>query len=181
MEAAMVGTDALPDSFLLQCYRYYESLGIAVRWAEPTEESPFYSMIVRFDDIGERGTTVDLELCFIPGMELLAQEGVYILQSFAALAERVPSDKAAELLHAAAYINMQLPLGAFGLYADSGTLYFKHNTMLHRAWLTEETSVNGVDRQNGLVLHQLYQYAEPLIDVAEGRKTAEEVLRDALV
>lgn len=176
----MTSADKMPDSFLLQCYRYYETVGLTVRLAEPVEESPYYSLIVRFDDIGERGSIVDLELCFIPGLELFAREGVYILQSFAVLADRVPADKAAELLRATAFVNMLLPLGAFGLSEESGTLYFKHNTMLHRDWLTEATAVNGIDRQNGLLLHQLHQYAERLVDVAEGHLTAEAILRDAL-
>lgn len=176
----MALSDLLPESFLLQCYMYYQNLAIPSRWVEPTEESPFHSLIVRFDDIGERGTIVDMELCFIPGMDQFEQEGVYILQSFAVLSERTPSDKAVELHQLTAYVNMQLPLGSFGLYPDSGTLYFKHNTMLHRSWLTEERSVKSIDIQNGLLLSQFYQYAERLIDVAEGRKTAEEAMRDAI-
>lgn len=169
----MTSTDMLPESFLQEVCRYYETIGLRVRLAEPAEESPYYSLIVRFNDIGERGLIVDLELCFVPGLEAFAQEGVYILQSFAVLAEHVPADNAAELLRATSYINMLLPLGAFGLYEESGTLYFKINSMLHRDWLTEATAVNKIDRQNGLLLHQLYQYAERLIDIAEGRLAAD--------
>ncbi|TMV48648.1 hypothetical protein FE783_16470 [Paenibacillus mesophilus] len=172
----MTSADKLPDSFLLQCCRYYETAGLTVRLAEPVEESPYYSLIVRFDDIGERGSIVDLELCFIPGLEPFAREGVYILQSFAVLVDRVPADKAPELLRATACVNMLLPLGAFGLYEGSGTLYLKHNTMVHRDWLTEETAVISIDRQNGLLLHQLHQYAERLIEVAEGNRTAESIV-----
>lgn len=177
----MASADVLPDSFLLQCYRYYETIGLTVRWAEPAEQSPYYSLLIRFDEIGERGLILDLELCFVPGMELFAREGVYILQSFVALAEGVSADRAVELLRATSSINMLLPLGAFGWYEDSGTLYFKHNTMLHCDWLTELSSVNGIDRQNGMLLHQLHQYAEPLVDIAQGRKTAEDILRDLSV
>ncbi|GAA3413422.1 hypothetical protein ACFFNY_01935 [Paenibacillus hodogayensis] len=176
----MVSTERMPDSFLQECCRYYETAGLTVRLAEPAEESPFYSLLVRFDDIGERGMIVDMELCFVPGLEPFAQEGVYILQSFAVLADGVPADKAAELHCATAQVNMLLPLGAFGLYESSETLYFKHNTMLHRDWLTDGTGVNKIDTQNGLLLHQLHQYAERLLEVAEGERAAEAILRDAL-
>ncbi|SFM12755.1 hypothetical protein SAMN03159341_11766 [Paenibacillus sp. 1_12] len=155
------------DSFLRQFQQYYLKLDILNQWAEPTKESPYPSLIVRFDEIGERPSLIDLELCFLPGMESFTQEGIAILQTFAVLRSNVPPSTYTKLLAETAKINIQLPLGGFGLFTDTRVLYFKHNTLLHRDWLGSPQALEHLDRQNALVLHQLYLFTDLLLNMAE--------------
>ncbi|MDF2725515.1 MAG: hypothetical protein K0Q59_5192 [Paenibacillus sp.] len=169
--------EELPLSSLQQLEHYYNQAGIVARIIAPEEQTPYYSLVIRFEELGDRGTTIDLELCYVPGLEPLEQEGVYILQSFAALGGPIQSS-AAPLLELIAYINLRLPLGAFGVNADERTLYFKHNMMLHRLWLEDASFISRIDMQNGMLLSQFVQFAEWLIDVASGRQRADHVLSE---
>ena len=164
----MTSNSEFAVSFLHQFQQYYNELGILNHWAEPTKDSPYSSLILRFDEIGERNLLIDLELCFLPEMDSLMQEGVYILQSFAVLKDDVPPSAYAKLLAETARINIQLPLGAFGLFTDTGVLYFKHNTIQHREWLSNQLALQHFDRQNALVVHQFYLYTDLLLNLAEG-------------
>jgi len=155
-----------PDFFLRQFQQYYTERDIRNDWAEPAEESPYASFILRFDEIGERSAVMDLELCFLPGLEALSQEGAYILQSFAVMTANVSPAAYEGLLTEIARINIQLPVGAFGLFTDTGVLYFKHNTMLHSEWLRSQVALEHVDRQNALIVHQLYLFSDRLLDLA---------------
>jgi hypothetical protein len=159
-----------PDSavsFLRQFQQYYDQLKIINHWAEPTKESPYPSLILRFDEIGERSSLIDLELCFLLEMDQFTQEGVYILQSFAVLKDNVPPSAYAKLLAETAKINIQLPLGGFGLFTDTGVLYFKHNTFQHSEWLSNQLALEHFDRQNALIVHQLYLFTDLLLNLAE--------------
>jgi hypothetical protein len=156
-----------PDSFLRRFQQYYDQRDIVNHWAEPTEESPYPSLILRFEEIGERNVLIDLELCFVPGLDAFSQEGIYILQSFAVLHDNVPASAFADLLAETASVNITLSLGAFGLFSDTGTLYFKHNTLLSREVLDSPHALQHLDRQNALILHQFHLFADRLLDIAE--------------
>lgn len=155
------------DAFLRRFQQYYQERDIANHLADPTEDSPFSSLILRFDEIGERNAVIDLELGFLPGLDAFSQEGLYILQSFAVLRNDVSPTAYAGLLAETAKINIELPLGSFGLFADTGVLYFKHNTIQNREWLDSPRALEHFDRQNALVVHQFYTFADRLLSLAE--------------
>ncbi|WP_240414705.1 hypothetical protein [Paenibacillus periandrae] len=167
----MAAATDFTDSFLRQFQQYYMKLDVHNHWAEPTNESPYPSLILRFDEIGERFTIIDLELCFLPRMESFTEEGVAILQTFAVLRNNVPPSTYTKLLAETAKINIQLPLGGFGLFTDTGVLYFKHNTILQRDWLSSSQAIEHLDRQNALVLHQLYLFTDQLLNISEGHES----------
>ncbi|TDF97953.1 hypothetical protein [Paenibacillus piri] len=156
-----------PISFLRQFQQYYNERKIVNHWAEPTQDSPYPSLILRFDEIGERSSLIDLELCFLPGLESFSQEGIYILQSFAVIKNNVPSEAHNKLMTEIVKINIQLPLGGFGLFKDTGVLYFKHNTIQNREWLGSQIAMEHFDRQNALIVHQLYLFIDTLLNLAE--------------
>lgn len=144
------------NAFLQRLQEHYQRTNVPCRWAEPTEEAPYSSLLIRLSEIGARNIALDLELCFLPGFEEFAKEGVYILQSFAVVQQGIPADFRDTLLREIANLNMQLPVGAFGLFSETDALCFKHNTLLHRDWLSEPQSVMHIDRQNALLLHQFH-------------------------
>ncbi|MFD0679331.1 MULTISPECIES: hypothetical protein [unclassified Paenibacillus] len=162
----MTSFNDFTNSFLRQFQQYYSQRDIVNHWAEPTEESPYPSLILRFDEIGEQNALIDLELCFLPGLESFSQEGIYILQSFAVIKNNVSPRAYAKLLEEIAKINIQLPLGGFGLFTDTGVLYFKHNTIQNLDWLSSPIALEHFDRQNALIVHQFYQFTDALLDLA---------------
>ncbi|MCR8630402.1 hypothetical protein [Paenibacillus radicis (ex Xue et al. 2023)] len=162
----MTSFNDFTNSFLREFQQYYSQRDIVNHWAEPTEESPYPSLILRFDEIGEQNSLIDLELCFLPGLESFSQEGIYILQSFAVIKNNVSPRVYAKLLEEIAKINIQLPLGGFGLFTDTGDLYFKHNTIQNLDWLSSPIALEHFDRQNALVVHQFYQFTDALLDLA---------------
>jgi hypothetical protein len=155
--------DTYQYSFLAQCLEFYNDIDVIARLIEPTDESPFNSLIVRLDDIGSNNSAVNLEISFIPGLLEAAQEGVYLLQTFVELAPTVPEERITQLLFTITEINTTLPIGAFGMFPNGGALYYKHNTMLHRSWLTEDHPAVRLDQQNGIILHQLHLYIDQLL------------------
>jgi hypothetical protein len=154
------------NSFLRQFQLYYNERDVVNHWAEATADSPYPSLILRFDEVGEGNSLIDLELCFLPGLESFSQEGLYILQSFAVIKNNVPPQAYSRLLTEIAKINIQLPLGGFGLFTDTGVLYFKHNTIQNREWLGSPAALEHFDRQNALIVHQFYQFTDILLELS---------------
>jgi hypothetical protein len=70
-------------------------------------------------------------------------------------------------------VNTTLPLGAFGLFEDTGDVYFKHNTLLLLS-NGDESNAKTIDAQNGLILHLHQLYMEAFLQVAGGFQTADE-------
>lgn len=150
----------------------YQAAGFQTGWTEPTTEDPFRSLITLFDNIGDEQREIQLELCFLPHMEEAEAAGICILQSFVTLTEAVSPENNTELLRLAAKLNTTLPLGAFGLFEDTGVVYFKHNSLL---LLNNEDTANvkAIDAQNGLILHLHQLYMEAFIQIASGQVSAD--------
>lgn len=142
---------------------YYGRHGIAAKLAEPDDEAPYASLLIRFDEIGSGNESALLEMSFLPGLEEAEQAGVYLLQTFAVLRDRTAQERYTSLVQTCASLNLTLPIGAFGVSDPGGALYFKHNSMLRAEWLEGESGVQHLDRVNGLALHQLHLYSDTLI------------------
>lgn len=164
-----------PNRLLLLLETDYQAEGFQTGWAEPTSDDPFRSLIVQFDEIGEEARDIQLELCFLPNMEDAEAAGICILQAFVTIAEEVSSAYHGELLRLAAKLNTILTLGAFGLFEDTGVVYFKHNSLLLLG--NEDVSnVTAIDTQNGLILHLHQLYMEAFLKVATGEASADDIL-----
>jgi hypothetical protein len=160
-----------PELLLQSLESSYRAEGVPTGWIEPTEADPYRTLAILFDELGDRQTPLRLELCFLPHMEAAEAEGVAFLQTFAAIAENIAPAHYTELLRITARLNTTLPLGAFGLFEDSGTLYYKHNTLLLLS-NGEQACVRAIDAQGGLIIHLLQLYTDALLSVA-GEASAE--------
>lgn len=163
----MFAEDNYQTAYLERGLRFYNELGVSAAITAPDEQAPYTALVVRLTDIGARNASVNLEISFIPGISEASKDGVYLLQIFAALGlstvyTGVAEDQQAALLHKIAEVNSTLPLGSFGVFADTGILYYKHNTLLHRDSLTRDDCAAQLDRMNGLILHQLQLYFDHL-------------------
>ncbi|MBP3961437.1 hypothetical protein [Paenibacillus lignilyticus] len=165
--------DVISIDYLKRTLRFYENIDIASQLMGPTDDAPYTSLIIRFTEIGEREATIDLEMSFLPGLQELNQEGVYLFQSFAVLAPQTSKEHEDELLKAISILNIQLPLGTFGVFPDGGALYLKQTAMLSREGLVSGHAVKLLDQQNGVLLHQLHQFTDYLLDVSAGKRKAE--------
>jgi len=45
-------------AMLKKCRTLYEQAGLVTSWAEPSEDAPFHSLLVRFDKVGGRESSV---------------------------------------------------------------------------------------------------------------------------
>jgi hypothetical protein len=171
----MTDFSAGPNRLLHLLETDYKAEGFQTGWAEPTDEDPFRSLIVLFDGIGEDERDIQLELCFLPNMEDAEAAGICILQAFATIAEDVSPLYHGELLRLTAKLNTTLPLGAFGLFEDTGVVYYKHNSLLLLA-NEDMANVKTIDTQNGLILHFLHLYLEAFMKVAAGEASADGML-----
>ena len=154
------------DAILLRLKQRYDEQQIPNRWIPPDEETPYSSLIIRFDSIGEEDHMIDLELCFLPGLEEFDRVDVAILQSFAVISDDVPSGARSAVLEEAAQINPNLVVGSFGIMQETGALYFKHNALFHLDWLAGEDGPLQIDRQNALILHQFHLFTDRLLSAA---------------
>ncbi len=170
-------TQSMPytDTLLHSLDSSYRAEGVPTGWIEPTEADPYRTLVILFGELGDRQIPLRLELCFLPHMEAAEAEGIVFLQTFASIAENAEPACYPELLRLMARLNITLPLGAFGLFEDSGTLYFKHNTLMLTS-IGEQASIRAIDAQGGLILHLLQLYSDALLSVALGEATAEEAL-----
>lgn len=147
---------------LEQAMQYYKSVEVPAKLEEATKEAPYVALLLRFDDVGSKNASIVLEISFIPGMEAAEKEGVYLMQSFAVLANETDVNRELELQRTICEINTTLPIGAFGLFDNGGECYYKYNAIVDEQWLTGDAALKRLDRQNGLIVHLLNQYADVL-------------------
>ncbi|MDQ0113430.1 hypothetical protein [Paenibacillus harenae] len=160
-----------PNDMLYQLKAQYDEIGLISSVVEATGETPA-TLVILFAEIGQEHRNIHMELSFLPGLADADEAGLYFLQTFVTLAEEVPAAHYRELLSLAAKLNTTLPLGAFGLFEDTGVAYFKHNCML-QASNGDSANVKSIDIQSGLILHLHQLYFDGLLEVAiEGAPAA---------
>ena len=77
---------------------------------------------------GKAQMDVTIECCFIPIQ--MPNEDTGLLQFFVTLFQSAPETNARQLRAACDYCNDFCALGHFGLFAEAGQVYLKHNTLL---------------------------------------------------
>lgn len=167
-----------PVSILKKCREFYRQEGTPTGWTGPTEKAPYHSLLVYLNEVGKRDSSLVLELCFLPNVEEGPYQGIYLLQAFISIREDVQPSFYRELFKVIASVNTQLPLGSFGLFRDTGVLYFKYNSVIDKS-IDEQSLVRLIDRQNDIILHQLFVFLDMLLDVADGLKTNDDAMRNA--
>ena len=145
----------------------YKAADLHTKWVDVTDEDPYQSLLVWFDNIGHNQRNFTLELAFLPDMVEAEEAGISILQAFIGLVDNVPPERHGDILRLVAKLNTILPLGSYGLFEDAGLIYYKHNSLL---LLHNDASANvqAIDLANGIILHQQQLYMESLIQAADG-------------
>lgn len=152
----------------------FDEMGFATNIVSPSEDVPFHSLIVRFTGMGE-ADFLDFQLAFLPNTTQQPEaENPLILQTFVELYPHVLPAHMAELRWLTMKLNLSLPVGFFGVYEEAQLLYFKHNSFvdkrvdwaIHAEWL---------DKQTGAILHLFSLFLVPLLQVAQGELSAQEV------
>ncbi|TBL80784.1 hypothetical protein [Paenibacillus thalictri] len=168
-------------AILQACQNEYAGAGLEAVLLEPSEAAPFHSLQIIFEEVGENGVPVRLELAFILPAEQ-AVSGVQILQAFSNF-EAVCSPDGAVLQELHTYLdrlNLNLPVGAF-IVLDQSQVVFKANMMIDLA-MPQVMAVGLIDRSNGLILHVHQQFIDSIRLVASGQASAADMIRsDALL
>ncbi len=160
-----------PDTILEECRLIFQKDELQTDWHTSGGDIALNSLLVKFEDIGDRNDDIIFDYCFLPILQ--EDQTIQILQTFATISNKVPNSSSSEMLRFIAKINTQLPIGAFGLFDDSGILYYKHNCYVTKL-LNEADNADLINKQTGLMLYQILLFIDPLLDVAEGKKTASE-------
>ena len=116
-----------------------------------------------------------LELSFLPGLEG-DLERVGILQAFASLSDQIAEAHGAGLYRLLVRLNANLPIGGFGLREEPGGLFYKHNALLPDG--QPDGGYQIVRELVPLTTYLIALFAEPLIRVASGQKTAEDAMAE---
>ncbi|MBP1932279.1 hypothetical protein [Ammoniphilus resinae] len=147
-------------ALLLQsCLRLYRDAGIPCQLIEPTEDIPYLSLVLSFELIQQASHTIQVEMNFIPGLDS-AKEGIHILQIFVStlkMGESGTSCNADPLYLADLYrivnrINVNLPLGAFGIMEEASLIFYKINCVVDSNQ-SVEWNTRHIDRNMGLLIH----------------------------
>lgn len=165
------------EIFFVEIEKILQQADFETNRLKPTADAPFYTLVVRFDDVGFDQTTVDLQLSFITGVTRQPDE-FQILQFFFELDNQVDESKVSELLWLTNQLNSKLPLGNFGLLLNHHVLYFKHNCLLSRS-IQESLDIctELVERQLDVLLPILNIFMKQIMDVANGKISPGEAIK----
>ena len=151
--------------------QYLESVQFKTVFREPTPEIPIHSLVTLFEGIGDRNDSAMFEFYFLPIQEKEAEEnGINILQIYATIKEDIKPQYFNELYMAISALNPYMPVGAFGLAEESGSIYMKYNMILLQG-AGEEAAIQSIDLHFGFILKLVDSYTDLLTDIADGAKT----------
>lgn len=112
---------------------------------------------------GKVAKDVVFEICFIPMK--LPSEDTGLLQFFVTLFQGAPDMYFSLTRKACAYCNDFCALGAFGLFAQAGQIYLKHNTLVDGS-LSLEKNVSFVADNISLLMASVTRFIDGLASVA---------------
>lgn len=133
------------------------------------DEFPYdvFSMIMY--DLGQNGAQCRGEFGFI-GMD--TELGVQNFKGIITLGENIGTEHLDELCSAVNALNFYIPFGAFSFDNSGKELVFKHGGPI-TADIAEETLYDQVQLFMSGAFQMVDKYVDLLMDVAEGKKTAE--------
>lgn len=126
---------------------------------------------------GKIAKDVVFEICFIPLALPRPESG--LLQFFVTLFQGAPEEYAAQIRKACEYCNEFCALGAFGLFAQAGQIYLKHNTLVDGA-LSLEQSVSFVADTISVLLASVGRFIDGLASVAYSGTSLDAVIAQEL-
>ena len=130
-------------------------------------------LAVILEEVAVDGLTSTGEFFFLPNKE---DEELQFFVNLITISEELPKETMGELCAAVAAINTYVMTGAFAIDPVAGSLIYKH--VYEMPIDLEKDSVAGyVDMSMGTTIQMVQQYAYYLIDVKEGKRTAENVVR----
>lgn len=158
-------------SIFKKLQKYLEGVKFKTVFREPTPEIPIHSLVTLFEGIGDRNDSVMFEFYFLPIQEEEADKnGINILQIYATIKEDIKPQYFNELYKAISTLNPFMPVGAFGLAEESGSIYMKYN-MIILSGAGEDAAIQSIDLHFGFILKLVDSYTDLLTDIADGIKT----------
>jgi hypothetical protein len=167
-------TDGKHD-FLAQLEGLYVAQGLPTRRTPPGVQMPAETLWVIFEGFGRDDVPLDLGFSFVPLPPAATVDDVHILQTMCELETALTPGRVAGLYRMIGRINVNLPIGAFGLLEQTGTVFLKQNCLVDLRRPARDNAIL-VDRHAGVMLHSLSLFADALRDAADGAATPDEAL-----
>ena len=130
-------------------------------------------LAVILEEVAVDGLTSTGEFFFLPSKE---DEEIQFFVNLITISEELPPETMGELCGAVAAINTYVTTGAFAVDPVAGSLIFKHVYEMP-VDLDKDSVANFVDLSMGTAIQMVQQYAYYLIEVKEGTRTAQNVIR----
>jgi hypothetical protein len=168
----------MPDgkqALLSELEGLYVAQALPTRRTPPSAEMPAETLWVIFEGFGRDEISLDLGFSFIPLPPSATVDDVHILQIMCELETSLVPDRVAGLYRMIGRINVNLPIGAFGLLEQTGTVFLKQNCLVDLRRPARDNAIL-VDRYAGVMVHSLSLFADALRDAANGAATPDDAL-----
>ena len=160
---------------LAQLEGLYVAQALPTRRTPPSAEMPTDTLSVSFEGFGRDDVPLDLDFSFVPLPPEATVDDVHLLQTMCELETALTPDRVAGLHRMIGRINVNLPIGAFGLLERTGTVFLKQNCLVDLRRPARDNAIL-IDRHAGIMLHSLSLFADALRDAANGIATPDAAL-----
>ncbi len=130
-------------------------------------------LAVILDEVAADGLTSTGEFFFLPSKE---DEDIQFFVNLITISEELPKETLGELCTAVAAINTYVTTGTFAIDLGAGSLIYKHVYEMP-VDLDKDSVADFSDMSMGTAIQMVQQFAYYLIEVKEGTRTAENVIR----
>ncbi len=130
-------------------------------------------LAVILEEVAVDGLTSTGEFFFLPSNE---EDELQFFVNLVTISEELPQETLTELCAAVAIINTYVTTGAFALDLSAKSLIFKHVYEMPIG-LPKKSVADFVDMSMGITIQLVQEFAYYLIEVKEGTRNAESVLR----
>lgn len=139
------------------------------------EDGSLDAMTAFFEDLVAEGNETIGEFFFMPFAEE-AQSDMQIFVNYFTIAENLAEENLMELFSAACTMNAFIPVGAFSYDVVAQALIYRHATEMPMD-LSDEMLRDRIDMSMGMAVQTLTSFGYMLLEVAEGKRDADSLLR----
>jgi hypothetical protein len=157
------------------------ALGFSTETVLPEGERREAVLLISPENLGDREDKLQVEASFLPRKEEeIEQYGYNVLQLFSCLRESLSPGTCNELARAVLRLNPKIPGGALGIDERKKMLYYKSSIILTDN-MDERVGYSLIEIQLGIFLNTLDRCNDVLMDIADGRRTADEAIKKRLI
>jgi hypothetical protein len=138
-------------------------------------EGRFDSLTLFLEDLTGAGNETIGEFFFLPFVDS-DKADLQIFVNYFTIAEEIDEENLSELLAAASILNATIPVGAFAVDAESKSLIYRHAYEMPLP-LSDEALKDLVDLSMGTAVQTLQTFGYMLLEVNDGERNAESLLR----